>query len=355
MRIPTLLCPALALLLAACEAPPDPTPRPAPTPPASVFPSIGAVERLDPALDSLISTNAVIEKLGSGFKWAEGPVWVRTSQGERFILFSDIPPNKIYKWSEAGGLVEFLHPSGYTGTTPRSGEPGSNGLLLDRFGRLVLCQHGDRRIARLGISLNNPRPVFETIVDRYQGKRFNSPNDACYSKNGDLYFTDPPYGLEKRMADPAKELSFQGVYRLSRDGELKLLTDKIAYPNGIALSPDESVLYVAESGPDTKIHAFQVKPDGTIDEGRIFFDPAPLRQGGRQGGCDGLKVDVNGNLFATGPGGVLILSPTGKHLGTINTGTRIANVGWGDDGSTLYLTAHMYLCRVHTKTKGAGF
>lgn len=318
-------------------------------------PTLGEIERLNPALNSLIAPDAIIEQLADGFDWAEGPVWVHPAQGEGFVLFSDIPPNKIYKWSETTGLENYLQPSGYTGAVPRTGEPGSNGLLLDTQGRLLLCQHGDRRIARLTTPLSAAQPRYQTIVDNYQGKKFNSPNDACFARNGDLYFTDPPYGLEKRMQDPKKELSFQGVYLYTQGGELKLLTDKIAFPNGIALSPDEKTLYVAESGPNTKIYAFNVKDDGTVDAGRIFFDPTPLKAAGKKGGCDGLKVDIQGNLFATGPGGVLVLSPKGEHLGTLSTGTRIANVGWGDDGRTLYLTADMFLCRIRTLTKGAGF
>ena len=339
-----------------CEAPKqnEGSRKSAPTPTlkGKEYPPIGEVERLDPALDKLIAPGAKIEQLADGFDWAEGPVWVEYG---RFVLFSDIPSNKIYKWSEREGLQGFLHPSGYTGKTPRTGEPGSNGLLVDRFGRLVLCQHGDRRIARLGISIRNPKPIFETLADNFKGKKFNSPNDACYNKNGDLYFTDPPYGLEGRMKDPKKELSFQGVYLLTKAGEVKLLTDKIAYPNGIALSPDEQILYVAESGPNTRIHAFNLQTDGTLGKGGVFFDPKPLQRSGKRGGCDGLKIDQNGNLFATGPGGVLVITPQGKHLGTISTGTRIANVGWGGDGRTLYMTADMFLCRILTLTKGADF
>ena len=323
--------------------------------PETLHPSIGEVERLNPALDKLIARDANIEQLADGFDWSEGPVWVRTKQGREFLLFSDIPPNKIYKWSEQSGLEEYLHPSGYTGLVPRVGEPGSNGLMLDPSGRLVLCQHGDRRIARLTNPLNNPKPEYETLADKYEGKRFNSPNDGCFNKAGDLYFTDPPYGLPKKLKDPAKELAFQGVFRLSKSGIVTLLTDKIQYPNGIAFSPDESILYVAESGPQTRIHAFDVKDDGTVENRRIFFDPSGLRAAGARGGCDGLKLDQRGNLFATGPGGVLIISPKGKHLGTLSTGTRIANVAWGNDGRTLYLTADSYLCRIRTKTKGAGF
>ena len=346
------------LTFAACNSPdkkPDTPTQSGAVLPETLHPSIGTIKRLDPALDKLIARDAKIEQLADGFDWSEGPVWVRTKQGHEFLLFSDIPPNKIYKWSEQGGLEEFLHPSGYTGHVPRIGEPGSNGLMLDELGRLVLCQHGDRRIARLVNSLDDPSPEYETLTDKFNGKRFNSPNDGCYNKVGDLYFTDPPYGLPKNLEDPAKELAFQGVFRLGKSGKVTLLTDKIKFPNGIAFSPDESILYVAESGPQTRIHAFDVQADGTLANRRIFFDAAGLRAAGARGSCDGLKLDQRGNLFATGPGGVLIISPKGKHLGTLDTGTRIANVAWGNDGRTLYLTADSYLCRIRTKTRGAGF
>ncbi len=222
MKLYFLIIPALAIFaFSACETPnQDNQDKNGDTPPTlsgKKYPIFGKVERLDSALNRLIAPDAKIEQLADGFDWAEGPVWVEYG---RFVLFSDIPPNKIYKWSEAEGLQEFLQPSGYTGTTPRTGEPGSNGLLMDRFGRLVLCQHGDRRIARLGISIRNPKPIFETLADNFQGKKFNSPNDACYNKNGDLYFTDPPYGLEGKLNDPKKELSFQGVYLLHKTGEV---------------------------------------------------------------------------------------------------------------------------------------
>ncbi len=347
-------CISAALLgLAACQSPADSSgthPGTEAVLPESQFPDFGAVERLDPALDQLIERDATIKQLADGFDWSEGPVWVRGKGEGGYLLFSDIPPNKIYKWSETDGLEDYLHPSGYTGLIPREGEPGSNGLMLDAAGRLILCQHGDRRIARLTHPLANPKPEYETLADKFEGKRFNSPNDGCFNKAGDLYFTDPPYGLPKELEDPAKELPFQGVFRLSKPGKITLLCDKIQNPNGIAFSPDESTLYVAESGRQTRIHAFDVQDDGTVANRRIFFDAAGLRAAGARGSCDGLKLDQRGNLFATGPGGVLVLSPKGKHLGT-----RIANVAWGDDGRTLYLTSDSYLCRIRTKTKGVGF
>ncbi|MCX7825387.1 MAG: SMP-30/gluconolactonase/LRE family protein, partial [Verrucomicrobiae bacterium] len=282
--------------------------------------------------------------LAGGLKWAEGPVWDKKANA---LLFTDIPNNRIMKWSQKDGLVEWLKPSGYTGQTPFTGyEPGANGLAFDAAGRLILCQHGDRRVARLAADGKS----FETLVDKYMGKRLNSPNDLVLAKNGDLYFTDPPYGLPGQMKDPNKELDFQGVYRLTPKGELTLLTKEMTRPNGIALSPDEKTLYVANSDPQRAIWmAYDVKPDGTLANGRVFFDATPLRKG-RKGLPDGLKVDRRGNVFATGPGGVLIFSPDGKHLGTLNTGEATANCAWGDDGSTLYITADMFLCRVRTTT-----
>jgi gluconolactonase len=212
----------------------------------------------------------------------------------------------------------------------------------------VLCQHGDRRVARL-----EKNGTFTTLADRYQGKRFNSPNDLVFKSNGDLYFTDPPYGLEGNLKDPRKELPFQGVYRVTPEGEVTLLTDEIAFPNGIAFSPDERTLYIAVSDPSRPVvRAYDVRPDGTIANGRVFFDAAPLRAPDRRGLPDGLKVDLRGNLFTTGPGGVLVISPEGKHLGTILTGQATANCAWGDDGTTLYVTADMFFCRIKTLTKG---
>ncbi len=316
------------------------------------YPTVGSIERLDPALDRLIPREARLEVLADGFAWTEGPVWI--SQGA-YLLFSDIPPNSIYKWKAGEGHNVYLTPSGYTGDQPRGGEPGANGLLLDAEGRLVLCQHGDRRMARLDAPLDSPEPKFVTLAERYNGRRFNSPNDAVYHSNGDLYFTDPPYGLEGNVDDPAKEIDFQGVYRLSSDGAVTLLTDELSRPNGIAFSPDEQILYVSNSDPDRAIWmAYDVQPDGAIANGRVFFD-ATQWVGERKGLPDGLKVDETGNLFATGPGGVLVFSPDGVHLGTIDTGQATANCAFGDDGATLYITADMVLLRIKLTTKGAGF
>ena len=216
----------LASIAAGCTTPEQPAPSPEPV--THRYPAIGSIERLDPRLDSLIPADARIEKLAEGFDWAEGPVWV---PGGEYLLFSDIPPNTIFKWKKGEPISTYMKPSGYTGSEPRGGEPGSNGLLLDADGRLILCEHGDRRVSR-----EDSPGQKTTLADRYQGKRFNSPNDACYHSNGDLYFTDPPYGLVQGMEDPAKELDFQGVYRLKPTGEVQLLTKEMSRPNGIAFS-----------------------------------------------------------------------------------------------------------------------
>lgn len=310
-------------------------------------PTLGKIVREDPRLDALIPPDARIEVLGTGFEWSEGPVWVRDGG---YLLFSDIPRNSVMKWKEGEGITLFMKPSGYTGVAPYGREPGSNGLALDREGRLVLCEHGDRRVARL-----EKEGGKKTLADSYQGKRLNSPNDLVFHSNGDLYFTDPPYGLPRQWDDPRRELDFCGVYRLSTDGKLTLLTREMTRPNGIAFSPDERTLYVAQSDPKRAVWmAFPVKSDGTLGEGRVFYDATRL-VGKMPGLPDGLKVDRSGNLFATGPGGVHIFSPDGRSLGRIDTGEATANCAWSDDGSTLYITADMYLCRVRTRTRGMGW
>jgi gluconolactonase len=321
--------------------------RPASARDKKPYPAIGKIERIDPRFDRLIPRDAVLEKLAQGFQWSEGPVWIRDGA---YVLFSDIPRNSVMKWKEGEGLSLFLKPSGYTGSVPRGGESGSNGLLLDSVGRLVLCQHGDRRMARL-----EKDGRFTTLCDRYRGKRFNSPNDAVFKSNGDLYFTDPPYGLPKGEEDPAREMDFCGVWRLSTGAKVTLLTDKMTRPNGIAFSPDEKILYVAQSDPAKPLWmAFDVKPDGTLGNGRVFADakswPKSLK-----GLPDGMKVDKDGNLFCTGPGGVNVFAPDGTLLGRINPDQPTANCCFGGDGSVLYVTANMYLCRIKTTTKGVGF
>jgi gluconolactonase len=339
----SLAVPALALVL----VPSGPPSRGAGHP---SYPTLGTIERLDPAFDRLIAPGAVLEQLAGGFDWIEGPVWDKNGG---FLLCSDIPKNSVIKWQEGKGKSVFLHPSGYTGTSTRLREPGSNGLLLDRQGRLILMEHGDRCVGRL--EKDGRRTI---LADRYQGKRLNSPNDGAFKSNGDLYFTDPPYGLMVKDEEsfPGQELDFCGVYRLSPNGKLTLLTKELSRPNGIAFSPDEKTLYVANSDPDRAIWmAFPVLGDGTLGKGRVFFDATDRVQAKQLGLPDGMKVDREGNLFATGPGGVLVFSPAGKHLGTIATGVKTANCAWGNDGSVLYVCADKHLCRIRTLTRGNRF
>ena len=311
--------------------------------------SVGTIERLNPALDSIIASDAVIEKLAGGFEWSEGPVW-RKSGG--YVLFSDVPRNTIYKWLPGTGLTVFLRPAGFTTPNPPGRELGSNGLTFDANDSLVMADHGNRQVARL----NEAKFTKTTLADRYEGKRFNSPNDLVYASNGDLFFTDPPYGLKGLNADSTKELRQNGVYRLTRSGEITLLTDELTFPNGIALSPDDRTLYVANSdAAKPVVMAYDLQSGTSGLHGRVLFDAAALIAAGKKGVPDGMKVDARGNIFATGPGGVLILSPAGKHLGTIATGQPTANCAFGDDGSTLYITANDQLQRVKTRTKGLGF
>lgn len=311
------------------------------------YPAMGTVERVDPRIDKLIPPEARIEKLTDAVAdWAEGPVWIPSGG---YLLFSDIPKNLIWKWQEGKPLETYLKPSGYSGASKFGGrEPGSNGLALDAQGRLLLCQHGDRCVAR-----QEKDGTIKILADKFEGKRFNSPNDLCVKSNGDIYFTDPPYGLPKQTSDPAKELDYQGVFRLKPNGEVTLLTKELSRPNGIALSPDEKTLYVANSDMQRAIWmAYPVKDDGTLGTGKVFFDSTPWAKAGKKGAPDGMKVDRTGNVFATAPGGVAVFSPDGRHLGTIATGEPTANCGWGDDGSVLYMTANKVLCRIKTSTKG---
>jgi gluconolactonase len=264
------------------------------------------------------------------------------------LLFSDVPNNRIIKWKEGEGTSVFLQPSGYSGTEPFTGrEPGSNGLTFDQQGRLVFCQHGDRRIVR-----GEKNGTITTLADRYEGKRLNSPNDLIFKSNGDLYFTDPPFGLPKTFDDPQKELAFQGVYRLSAKGQLTLLTAEVKAPNGIAFSPDEKKLYVADSARAVWF-VFDVKKDGTLSPGKVLFDGAEESKG-RPGVADSLKVDAFGNIFAAAPGGLFILSPDGTLLGRFDIGTATGNCAWGEDGSTLFITSNTAVYRVRLRTRGVG-
>jgi gluconolactonase len=303
---------------------------------------IGTIDRIDPLLDSIISSGTGPEIIADGYKWTEGPLWI---ENKKMLLFSDVFSNNVYKWTEGKGAEVYLTSSGYTGSAPRTGELGSNGLILSKEGRLVLCQHGNRQVAVMNSDLENPSATYTALADRYKGKRFNSPNDGTYNSNGDLYFTDPPYGLEERMADPGKEIPFQGVYKIKPTGEVILLCDSISRPNGIAFFPGNQKLLVANSDSTKPFwYSFDVDND-SLKNGRIFYDAsAVLREG--KGLPDGLKIDNNGNVFATGPGGVFIFNPNGKLIGKIKLPVAASNCAFSADQKTLFITASNYILRL---------
>jgi gluconolactonase len=314
-------------------------------PPRSEPAGAATIVRHDPRFDKLVPQGAKLEKIAAGFTWVEGPVW---DGKERALLFSDIPANTVYRWKEGDGAKPFLKPSGYTGKAPFTGkEPGSNGLTFDANGRLVLCKHGDRQIARL-----EANGTFTTLADRYDGKRINSPNDLVFKSNGDLYFTDPPFGLPKAFDDPGKA-PVQGVYRVSKDGKVTLLIKDHKAPNGIAFSPDEKILYVSDVDPKRAAWwAYDVKADGTVTNGRIFFDATRWRKDPFFG-PDGFKIDKQGNLFGARPGGISVFAPDGTHLGDIETGQPTSNLAWGEDGSTLFVTGGSSVYRIRVSATGA--
>lgn len=350
MKLRILLCLISLLLLAACQTNKvEKTTAPA-------EPSVGSIERTDPALDAIVPASARIEKIGSGFEFTEGPIYMR----EGYVLFSDVQGNVIRKWTPEGGAVDFRRPSGYDGTdAPKGAFIGSNGLTCDKEGRLLVCEHGNRRVTRL-----EKDGKLTVLAAKYQGKRLNSPNDLVYKSDGSLYFTDPPYGFPTEDKDPRKELKFNGIYRMNPDGKLILLNKAMTRPNGLGFSPDEKYLYVANSDPANKMWMkFEVKPDGTLGEGKVFADVNSSKEDGLP---DGLKLDVNGNLYGTGPGGVWIFSPEGKHLGTIKPPETPANVAWGkfaktnaeaamtpdEKATTLYMTARTGLYRIQLSVAG---
>lgn len=306
---------------------------------------IGSIERIDPSLNELISENAVVEVLDSGYAWTEGPVWI---ESQNMLLFSDVEKNTIYKWTEAKGAEVYLTPSGYTGTeTYPTLEPGSNGLTLDNDGRLVLCQHGDRRVARLDAPFDKPSPLYVTLANNFNGKKFNSPNDVRFRSNGDFFFTDPPYGMPGRENDTVyRELSFHGVYKVSKDGKVTLLVDTVSRPNGISLTPDEKTLIVANSDPAKPLwYAFDLTDSDSLTNARVLFDTRSEKPIG-EGLPDGLKIDSNGNIFASGPGGIWIFNKNGKLIGRIRLPEMAANCAFADNEKTLYITADMYLLRL---------
>jgi gluconolactonase len=292
----------------------------------------------------LIDADAKQEILAEGFDWTEGPLWVEDLKG---LLFTDIPKNAIHIIKNDGELKTYLTPSGYTGKEARGGEVGANGLILNSEGFLVLCQHGDRRMAQMISNVDNPKPEFLTLADNYQGKRLNSPNDGVYDRLGNLYFTDPPYGLEFNMDDPAKELDFQGIYCLKTDGEL-VLVDSISRPNGITFSPDQSQLLVANSDPKQAVwYQYDIVAPGVVANRQLFLDATEwVGKDGYKGLPDGMKMHPSGNLFASGPGGIWVFNPSGKPIARIFTGEATSNCAFSADKKMLFMTADGYVLRV---------
>lgn len=312
----------------------------------TTYETIGEIERYDNAINEIISPGAKAEIIADGFRWSEGPLWL---QNGGMLLFSDVPQNVIYKWTAQKGKEVYLHPSGYTGTVERGGEMGSNGLLLDNEGRLVMCQHGDRRMARMNAPLSNPGPNFVTLAGKYEGKRFNSPNDAVYNSSGELFFTDPPYGLPMQNdADPAKEIPWNGVYKVNKNGEVVLLIDSLTRPNGIAFFPGEKRLLVANSDPQKpNWYVYDVEGDSLVN-GKVFYSASGFDKK-LKGLPDGFKIDKNGNVFASGPGGVYFFNSQGKLLGMLKVPDATSNIAFSPDEKTIYITNHTKVLRLQMR------
>lgn len=335
---------ALLLLLSSCSSAPE---KPVveekkaeiPTGPVAQPAGDGTILRLDPAFDALVPPGAKIEKVAGGFQFTEGPLWFKDTGN---LWFSDVQGNVTRQLAPDGTVTEILKPAGYDGTdAPEGSFIGPNGMAFDKDGNVLICQHGNRRIARRGKS-----GVLTTLVDRFEGKRLNSPNDLVFKSDGSLYFTDPPYGLIKQDEDPKKELPYNGIYRLQK-GKVTLLNKELTRPNGIGFSPDERWLYVANSDAARKIWMrFPVDEDGTLGPGRIFADVTAEQS---EGLPDGLKVDSQGNLWATGPGGIWIYSAGGTHLGTIKPTEVPANCTFAEEGGVLWMTARTSVYRIQLK------
>lgn len=317
---------------------------------AAEFPAIGRTTTFDPAFHTVVAADARIEKLSEGFTWAEGPTWVRNGS---YLLFNDVPNNTLYRWTQHDGLSVFLKPSGLADPDPQiTREAGANGLYAEPAGTVLLADSGTRVVARL-----DPATKLKiTIAATYEGKRFNSPNDLVRRSDGVVFFTDPPYGLKGMADSPARELKSSGVYRIDTDGSVHLLEDGLDFPNGIALSPDERTLYVANSDPARPIWmAYALDAAGAVVDRRVFADATDLMGDDAPGLPDGMAVAANGTLFATGPGGVIVFAPDGTRLGRIETGKAVSNCAFGDDGRTLYMTSSDTLARVRVLATGAGF
>jgi len=331
-----------AFLFVGCSTPDKSASSPgSAAPKAGAQQSAGSIVRLDPALDQIVPKDAVVEKLAGGFTFTEGPVWRPQDQ---VLWFSDVVGNVVRQWSPNGEVKVLIQKAGGDpGNVPPGGFVGPNGEVADQDGYVLICQHTARRIVRVGKDLQ-----MTPLVERYQGKRFNSPNDLVYRSDGALYFTDPPYGLAKQDEDPAKEIAFNGVYRL-KNGKVEAIIKDLTRPNGIAFSPDQKTLYIANSEKRKVWMRYDVAEDGTVSNGRVFFDVTAEREDGLP---DGMKVDSQGNVYGSGPGGVWVFSADGRHLGTIKPPETPANCNWGDDGKSLYITARTGLYRIKLAVAG---
>jgi len=314
------------------------------------YPTVGHITVYDDALRSIVAPDARIERIAEGFTWSEGPLWMRDGG---YLLFNDVPGNTMYRWSPREGLSVFLKPSGYGGADVEGlREAGANGLDVESEGTVLLADSGSRLVARLDPATKHKT----TLAAAYQGKRLNSPNDVVRHGNGSVYFTDPPYGLKGIDESPLKEQGANGVYRLDLDGSVHLLEGGLRFPNGVALSPDQRTLYVANSDEKRPVWmAYGLDDRGNVLDRRVLADASDLVAAGASGAPDGLCISSDGHLFASAPGGLLVMDANGKRLGLIETGSRVSNCAFGDDGRTLYLTSHTFVARVRVAVTGLGF
>jgi gluconolactonase len=328
---------------AACAAAPPP-----PTAPTRI--EEATIDRWDPAMDAIVPADWKIEKLAEGFGWAEGPIWGKNGG---YLLFTDVPGNKMWKWSDKGGLEKFLDPSGAANPdTNVWREAGANGLAILDENNILLADTGSRMIQKLDLATKQKTP----FASHFDGKKFSSPNDVVRMKSGVVFLTDPPYGFKKFDDAPEKEQPFNGVYRVAKDGSVTVVEKELHRPNGVALSPDERTLYVAQSEPTKPIiMAYTLDADGNVTGKKVFHDFTDMVGPKSPGLPDGLTVTTDGTIFTTGPGGVVVLSKDGKRLGRISNGKATANCKFGDDGKTLYLTSHNILARIRLNVTGVGF
>lgn len=341
----SLLC-VLAICVGGCaKTSADPIPHQTG---ATLFESVGVINT---SVNGLIDPKTKIEKLGGDYGWSEGPVWVDALDA---VLFTDVPGNTIWKYKDGEGLSEYMRPSGAVPPlADYTSSPGANGLIMHDTDHMIVPDHGNRTLWR-----QNVKTLERTVLaDSFEGKKLNSPNDAVLHSSGIIYFTDPPYGLQGQDDDPAKELDFNGVFALYPDGSMKVVDESLARPNGVILSPDERTLFVANSDPETaNWTAYDVAKSGDVSNSRVIAEAFEELKAGLPGNPDGMAMAEDGTIFATGPGGVWMMSPEGEKLGVISTGTAIANVTFGGaDGRDLYMTSHNFLARTRTTVKGHGF